>query len=198
MNNELRIDLQRKLEAALLALEAALTDGRPDAFLPVKANLRSALALLHEESETDSGALILTDFRLCFGEYSNSDYHVGGGRTYDPTRVGLAMALDDCQDAITEGLALFGRRRFGGVWVEASYYEDMISEDEIVERVTGLWDIADLEFGDIFEARRFRDKQREGTVKVGGNLLPGCTSHIDELLPRKRGIRRQNGKGGRP
>ena len=190
MNNELRVDLQRKLEAALSDLEVALRDGKPDAFLTVRANLKSVLALLREEAEPGSEALVLTGFHLFFGECSNSDYHVGSGRTYDPTRVGLAMALDDCADAITEGIAFFGQLRFGDVWVEACYAEDLISEDERFERVTGLWEIADMEFGDIFEAKWFWEKQRKGTVRVRGNLLPGCTSNIDQLLPRKRTSRK--------
>jgi len=184
MDSELRFTLRSKLEETLLALKTALKDGRSESFLLVEAGLKTALALLREESGADLETSELTGFRIAYGE--GACCCAGIGAVYDPTLVGLAMALDDCEDVIVEGRGLYGDRGFGGAWVEACYCEDALDEDVRVERVTGLWAITGLEFGDIFEAKWFRDKQRNSTVRYGDHRVFCCTSHIDQLLPCKR------------
>jgi hypothetical protein len=184
MDTEMRLNLRSKLAETLVALKTALRDGRPEAFLPVEEGLKTALALLGKESETGLESSELTGFRIVFGKGLASP--AGIGANYDPTLVGLAMALDDCEDMIVEERGLYGDSGFGGAWVEACYDEDPLDKNVKVVPVTGLWDIPDLEFGDIFEAKWFRDKQRNGTVRAGDHRVLRCTSHIDQLLPQKR------------
>jgi hypothetical protein len=191
MDRETRLDIQSKLEATLLALEAALGDGRPEAFLSVEAGLKTALARLRE-METDVETSELTGFRIAFGEGLDPCSYAGIGAVYDPTLVSLAMALDDCSDMITEGLGLYGSHGFGGAWVEACYDEDPLDEHVKVERVNALGDLPELEFGDWFEAKWFSDRQRNSTIRVRNNRISCSTYYIDQLLPRNRRLNKQH------
>ena len=68
MDSELRFTLRSKLEETLWALKTALKDGRSESFLLVEAGLKTALALLREESGADLETSELTGFRIAYGE----------------------------------------------------------------------------------------------------------------------------------
>jgi hypothetical protein len=142
--------------------------------------------IAHEEKETEPGC---TGFRIRYGHGAASGCDAGIGETFDPTLVGLAMALDTHAD---EGPALsgsFGSLGHGGCWVEACFDGDPEEEDTEAERVYGLEDVlricGELDFGDRREARKFRSAQQRDTVWNGHNHIGCSTYYVDELLARR-------------
>lgn len=137
------------------------------------------------EEDVDMSDSTLTGFRIAYRK-GIADCDAGIGETYEPTMVGLAMALDDCEDENAEGRGAYGKIGWGGASVEACFDGDPDDEDTEAERIDSLGaaerTCGQVEFGNRSAARRFRVAQRKQTVWDGNNHIACSTYHVDALL----------------